>query len=188
MLKAKIQEFGIGRIASISGRTYAMDRDHRWDRTERAYNAMIGNGERKAEDPIEVLQSSYQQGENDQTLTPTTIVNQEGEPVGIVKENDAVIFYNYREDRARQLTRAFVVDNFDGFFREKIPGIYFLTTTGYEEDLPVKVIFDPFIIRSTVASIVSASGLKQLHIAESERYAHVTYFSNDGVELPHAGV
>lgn len=187
MLKAKIQEFGIGRIASISGRTYAMDRDHRWDRTERAYNAMIGNGERKAEDPIEVLQSSYQQGENDQTLTPTTIVNQEGEPVGIVKENDAVIFYNYREDRARQLTRAFVVDNFDGFFREKIPGIYFLTMTGYEEGLPVKVLFDPFIIRSTVASIVSASGLKQLHVAESEKYAHVTYFFNGGVEQPHEG-
>jgi len=187
MLKAKTQELEIGVISSMSGRVYSMDRDHKWDRTERAYNAMIGNGERTTIDPMGALQSGYAAGENDQTFIPTTVVDEKGTPVGPVQANDVVIFFNYREDRARQLTKAFVLDGFDGFDRKKLENIFFLTMTGYEEGLPVNVLFEPFIIKSTIASIVSGAGLKQLHLSETEKYAHVTYFFNGGVEKAHEG-
>ena len=187
MLNAKMQELKIGKIASICGRRFAMDRDHKWEQTERAYRAMTGSGERTAVDAMEVLQGSYAAGENDQNFTPTTMVDEGGQPIGVVGEGDAVIFFNYREDRARQLTKAFAVEEFDGFEREKIKDLHFLTMTGYEKGLPVSVLFDPFIILSTISSIVSEAGYTQLHASETEKYAHVTYFFNGGVEEPHQG-
>ncbi len=187
MLKAKMQELGIGSIASMSGRQFAMDRDNKWELTARAYNAMTGTGERTGLDPMDILQDAYASGENDQNFTPTTVLNHAGMPLGPIQDNDIVIFYNYREDRARQLTKAFALDDFDGFPRKKLENLFFLTMTGYEKGLPVKVLFEPSYITSTVASIISDAGLKQLHISETEKYAHVTYFFNGGVEKPHEG-
>lgn len=187
MLKAKITECG-GTIASICGRRFSMDRDNKWERTEAAYNAMVGKGERTAVEPMEILQDAYAAGENDQIFTPTTMVDDSGKPVGPVEDNDVMIFYNYRDDRARQITKAFVLEEFDGFKRDpKVENIYFLAMTGYEEGLPVHVLFDVFTIKTTLSSIVSDAGMKQLHIGETEKYAHVTYFFNGGVEKPHEG-
>lgn len=187
MLKAKMQELGVGAIVSMCGRQFSMDRDHKWELTSRAYAAMVGEGERTGLDPIEVLQNAYDSGENDQNFIPTTILDQAGRPLGPVCDDDIVIFYNYREDRARQLTRAFVLNDFDGFKRKHLKNLYFLTMTGYEKGLPVKVLFEPSYIRSTIASLVSHAGMTQLHISETEKYAHVTYFFNGGVEKPHEG-
>lgn len=187
MLKAKMQELGIGSVASISGRQYAMDRDNKWELTSKAYMAMTGSGERTGIDPMEVLQKAYNSEENDQTFLPTTIVDQAGKPFGSISDDDVIIFYNYREDRARQLTKAFVLDDFTGFERAKKRDLFFLTMTGYEKGLPVKVLFEPTYIRSTVASIISDAGMTQLHLSETEKYAHVTYFFNGGVEKPHEG-
>ena len=185
MLKAKMQELGLGAIASISGRQFSMDRDHKWELTSKAYAAMIGEGKRTTLDPMDMLQKAYNSGENDQTFEPTTVVDQAGKPIGAVQDDDVVIFFNYREDRARQLTKAFVLDHFDGFARKKIENLFFLTMTGYEKGLPVKILFPPSYIHSTVASIVSDAGMDQLHVSETEKYAHVTYFFNGGVEKPH---
>lgn len=188
MLQANISEFKLGKIATICGRQYSMDRDHRWERTEAAYNAMEGKGQRTAKDPMDILQKAYNAGENDQTFTPTTMLGEDGKPVGTVDDNDVVIFYNYREDRARQITKAFVLEDFDGFKRDHWPkNLYFLTMTGYERGLPVHVLFEPHDIKSTLSSIVSDAGLTQLHIAETEKYAHISYFFNGGIEEPHKG-
>ncbi len=186
MLKANVQEFKIGKIASICGRQYSMDRDHRWERTEAAYNAMVGKGQRTATDPIAVLQEAYKNKENDQTFTPTTMLDDKGDAVGPIQDNDVVIFYNYREDRARQITKAFVLEDFDSFERKPFPkNLFFLTMTGYENGLPVKVLFEPHLIKSTLSSIISEAGYSQLHMAETEKYAHISYFFNGGIETPH---
>lgn len=188
MLLAKIRDLGVGRIASISGRFYAMDRNSRWERTEAAYNAIVGMGERKSKDPMAVLQKAYNSGEDDFLFVPTTIVGEDGNPIGSVQDNDAIIFYNYREDRARQITKAFVMDEWKGFERKIKPqNIHFLTMTGYEEGLPVSILFEPHFVKTTVASVISKAGFNQLHIAETEKSAHVSYFFNGGREQPHKG-
>jgi 2,3-bisphosphoglycerate-independent phosphoglycerate mutase len=149
---------------------------------------MVGKGKQEAHDPMEALQEGYKKGENDQIFTPTTIVDESGKPVGPVQDDDVVIFYNYREDRARQITKAFVLDDFDPFERDPRPkNLYFLTMTGYEEGLPVEVLFEPHIIKSTLSSIISDAGYTQLHMSETEKYAHISYFFNGGVEKPHEG-
>ncbi len=188
MLKAKISEFGIGTIASISGRAYAMDRNKHWDRTGKTYDAMLGIGERKSSDVMDVLQNAYKSGENDQTFKPTTLVNGDGNPMGPVKDGDSVIFYNFREDRSRQLTKAFVLKDCNGFERKvMLKDINFVTMTGYEEGLPVKILYEPFRPENTVADVISNAGMRQFHISETEKYAHVTYFFNGGREKPHDG-
>ncbi len=188
MLNAKIRDFGVGRIASISGRWYAMDRNKRWERTEAAYNAMLGKGERLATDSMGILQEAYQSGEHDSVFVPTTMVDEDSRPVGPVQDNDVMIFYNYREDRARQITKAFVKDPWEGFKREVIPqNLEFLTMTGYEENLPVKVLFKPQDIASTIGAVIAGAGFNQLHIAETEKSAHVSYFFNGGREQPYDG-
>jgi 2,3-bisphosphoglycerate-independent phosphoglycerate mutase len=188
MLNGQMQALKLGRIASICGRQYSMDRDHRWERVEVAYNAMVGLGQRTATDPMDALQNAYSEEENDQTFLPTTIVDNAGVPVGSVKDNDVMIFYNYREDRAREITKAFVMPDFDGFRRDPFPkNLYFVTMMGYEEGLPVHVLFEPHVIKSTIASIISDAGYKQIHIAETEKYAHISYFFNGGIEAHHEG-
>ncbi|MBN2100760.1 2,3-bisphosphoglycerate-independent phosphoglycerate mutase [Candidatus Dojkabacteria bacterium] len=188
MLNAKIRDLGVGRIASMSGRWYAMDRNNRWERTEATYMAMLGKGEREAKSSMEILQQAYREGEDDYLFKPTTIVDDDGIPVGPVQDRDVVIFYNYREDRARQITKAFVLDKWDGFKRKKlVKDLHFLTMTGYEENLPVEVLFKSHHIRSTVSSVLSSAGMTQLHIAETEKSAHVTYFFNGGREDPNEG-
>jgi 2,3-bisphosphoglycerate-independent phosphoglycerate mutase len=188
MLKSKINELGIGTISSISGRKFAMDRNNNWDRTAKAYYAMLGKGERTSTDAEDIIQNSYKNGENDQTFLPTTIVDDNGNPVGPVRDSDVVIFYNYREDRARQLTKAFITEESNGIERNGGPkNLDFITMTGYEEGLNAKVLFQPFKPENTISDVISRAGMTQFHTAETEKYAHVTYFFNGGQENNHKG-
>jgi len=187
-LVQKIKELGIGKIASMCGRFYSMDRDNRWERTQMAYDCMVGIGKRKAEDPFGALQEAYKNGENDQVFVPTTMVNDKGKPIGAIKDNDVAIFFNFREDRARQITKAFVLPEIEHMNRPDLPkNLFFVTMTGYEDDLNTKVLFQPKKIDKTLASVISDNEMNQIHISETEKYAHVTYFFNGGVELKHKG-
>ncbi len=189
-LKQKIKELGVGKIASISGRFYAMDRDNRWERTQLAYNAMVGRGKRTATDVFAIIQEAYNNGENDQIFIPTTMLDDQGKPIGPIEDNDVAIFYNFREDRARQITKAFVLPNseFDHFPRYHNPEtLYFVTMMSYEEGLPVHVVFPTEKVSDGLAFLIAKAGLKQMHISESEKHMHVTYFFNGGVEKPHVG-
>ncbi len=183
-LQKKIKDVGVGKIATLSGRYYAMDRDNRWDRTEKAYNAIVlGQSPAKFEDPIEAIKQSYAKEVYDEEFLPTVITHQ-GEPVATVKEGDAVIFFNFRADRARQLTKAFVLPSFDKFSRQYIRNLEFVTMGEYEKGLPVDVAFPPLQIKNCLAEVIANAGLTQLHIAETEKYAHVTFFFNGTREEP----
>ncbi len=176
-LEAKMAEVKIGKIASLAGRYYAMDRDNRWDRIQQAYDAIVlGKGEQteKAGDAIE---ASYAKGIYDEQFVPTVVVKN-GQLLTTVTSGDAVIFFNFRSDRARELTKAFVLLSFDKFSREYIRDLFFATFTEYEKDLPVEVAYPPQIVETCLARLVSDAGMKQLHIAETEKYAHVTFFLN----------
>lgn len=181
-LQDKIQEVGIGRIASLIGRWYAMDRDNRWERAEAAYNLFVlGTAERESDDPLQAIEASYKEGNLDEEFKPTVIIDN-GAPVATVSGKDAVIFINYRPDRARQLTKAFVLPGFSKFKREYLRGLEFVTLTEYEKDVPVDVAFPPEVVENPLAKVISDAGLKQAHIAETEKYAHMTYFLNGGHE------
>jgi 2,3-bisphosphoglycerate-independent phosphoglycerate mutase len=185
-LQNKMTELGVGKIASMSGRYYAMDRDKRWDRVEKAYNAMVkGEGE-LAEDPIEAIKASYMKEVYDEQFVPT-VMTEGGQPVGLVQENDAVIFFNFRPDRMRQIAKAFVLPSFEGFERVQVPNLYPVTMAEYEKGLPVEVAFPPQVIENCLAQVISNAGLTQLHIAETEKYAHVTFFLNGTKEDPFPG-
>ncbi len=185
-LTQKIAELGVGRIASLSGRYFAMDRDNRWDRTQKAYDAMVeGKGE-TAEDPLAALKASYAKEVYDEEFVPTVIVK-DGQPVGKVKDGDAVIFFNFRPDRMRQLCKAFVLPDFDGFPRSFLKDMAYVTMAEYEAGLPVDVAFPPEAIEQCLAEVIADAGLTQLHIAETEKYAHVTFFLNGTKENPFPG-
>jgi len=175
-----------GRIASLSGRFYALDRDNHWDRTAKSYEAMaLGRGE-KYQSAVEAIEASYKKKIYDEEFMPAVVVPQ-GEPAAAVKDGDAVIFFNYRPDRARQLTKAFILPGFVKFKRGKYLRVFFATFTEYEKNLPVAVVFPPETIKNTLGEVLSAAGLKQLRLAETEKYAHVTYFFNGGREQKSAG-
>ena len=185
-LQEKIQEIGIGKIASLSGRYFAMDRDNRWDRTEKAYNAMVlGQGE-QITDPLEAIRASYQKEVYDEEFVPSVVV-ENGQPVGTIQDNDAVIFFNFRPDRMRQLAKAFVLPEFDKFERKRVEDLFPVTMAEYEKGLPVETAFPPEQIEQCLAQIISEAGLKQFHIAETEKYAHVTFFLNGTKEDPFDG-
>jgi 2,3-bisphosphoglycerate-independent phosphoglycerate mutase len=176
------------RIATVGGRYFAMDRDHRWDRVERGYDAIVhGVGER-AESASAAIQAAYARGESDEFVTPTVIVGADGE----VRSGDAIVHANFRADRARQLTHAFADAAFDGFDRAAPDGVppptdvLVVSMTEYESGLPVAVAFPPEQVRS-LAQTFSEAGWTQFHVAETEKYAHVTYFLNGGVEAPYPG-
>lgn len=190
----------LGQIATISGRYYAMDRDNRWDRTAKAYFAILGRSLKTATSAKQATMDSYSEGITDEFIEPTVIVDEQNKPVGALKDNDAVIFFNFRQDRARQLTKAFVLDSLDKmktssgekvaiFDRGERPkNLFFVTFTQYEKDLPVSAIaFDPKLVAMPLARIFAESDTKQFHIAETEKYAHVTYFFNGGQEQPFPG-
>ena len=175
-LESKMAEKGVGKIATIMGRFYAMDRDKRWNRIEKAYNAMVkGEGE-KAISAAVAIENSYQKEVFDEFVVPTVICNND-KPVAKIEENDSVIFFNFRPDRAREITRAIVDENFDGFEREYFK-TNFVTFTNYDETITnVSVAFKKDEIKNTFGEIISNRGLTQLRIAETEKYAHVTdYF------------
>lgn len=187
-LQEKCTEFGVGEIASVCGRYYAMDRDHRWDRTGSAYRAMTGAVDaRTAHDAIVAIQESYDQGVYDEEVVPVSITMRDGTPIGAVQKNDAVIFSNFRPDRARQLTEAFVMPDFSGFPRQQMTNLFFCTMTEYEKGYPVTVAFPPEDVTTGLAKVISDAGLTQVHIAETEKYAHVTFFFNGMKETPYPG-
>lgn len=184
----KMEEIGVGQVATVMGRYYVMDRDNRWDRVQKAYEALVlGKGE-TAECGVCAVQQSYDKDETDEFVLPTVIVK-DGKPVATVKENDSVIFYNFRPDRAREITRAFCDDKFEGFEREK--GFFpltFVAFTEYDVTIPNKIVaFHKVEINNTFGEFLAKNGLKQLRTAETEKYAHVTFFFNGGVEEPNEG-
>ena len=187
-LLAKMDEIGVGKVASISGRYYAMDRDNRWDRVQKAYNAIVMGQGNTADSAIDAIDASYKEDVTDEFVVPTVIV-ENGEPVATLKENDSVIFYNFRPDRAREITRSICDDKFDSFDR---PNGYFKTTfvcfTEYDVTIPNKLVaFHKVEIKNTFGEFLAQHGLKQLRLAETEKYAHVTFFFNGGVEEPNEG-
>lgn len=184
-LQEKIKSYKVGQIATLAGRFYAMDRDNRWDRTEKAYKAIaLGESENMSKDPIEAIKSSYAKEVFDEEFPPTVITDKKGEPLSKVKPGDAVIFFNFRPDRARQITKAFTLPEFDKFEREYIKDLGFVTMAEYEKNLPVEVLFPSEDLKNTLAEVLSDAGLVQLHIAETEKYAHVTFFFNGQKEDP----
>ncbi|MBI4262472.1 2,3-bisphosphoglycerate-independent phosphoglycerate mutase [Candidatus Uhrbacteria bacterium] len=187
-IEESLNTVGVGAIATIAGRQYSMDRDGHWDRIEAAYRLMVdGVGERTAQHAVDAIKESYDRGVHDEEFQPTVIVDRDGVPRGRIQDDDAVIFFNFRGDRARQLTKAFVLPTFDGFTREGIKNLCFVTMTEYETELPVFVAFPPVLIDTPLASILAKAKKKQYHIAETEKYAHVTYFFNGGTEAAFPG-
>ena len=186
-LLEKIKEIGAGKIASLCGRYYAMDRDNRWDRVEKAYRAMaLGTAERSGEDPLKIIDESYAQKNYDEEFVPA-VITEKKKPVATVAPGDAVIFFNFRPDRARELTKAFVLPGFDKFERAYIKNLFFVTMMEYEKDLPVVVALPPVVVHNSLAETISKANLKQYHIAETEKYAHITFFLNGTVEDPFTG-
>ncbi|WP_428323573.1 2,3-bisphosphoglycerate-independent phosphoglycerate mutase [Natroniella sulfidigena] len=186
-LEEKMSELGIGQIATIGGRYYYMDRDHRWERTQKAYDAIcLGEGE-VATTAIEAIENSYAQDKEDEFVLPTVIVDQQKEPVTTLQNDDSVIFFNFRPDRARQLTRALSDQEFDGFERREHPEVYFVCMTEYDETIDAPIAFPPVEIKNTLGQVLAEHDLKQLRTAETEKYAHVTFFFNGGKEAPNQG-
>ena len=186
-LDAEMQRIGTGRIATVIGRYYAMDRDKRWDRVEKAYSAMVqGIGLEFASAKF-AIEQSYLDGVTDEFVLPSVIV-EGGEPIGRIKDGDGFIFFNFRSDRAREITRAFTDPNFDGFARRRLPQLAsYACMTVYDETFDLPVAFAPVELKNILGEVIGRSGLKQLRIAETEKYAHVTFFFNGGNETPFPG-
>jgi len=183
-LEAKCNEIGVGEIATISGRFYAMDRDKRWDRVELAYdNYTLGSG-RRFMSAGDIMEEARKAGETDEFVLPSIV-----ESMPVVSDEDAIVFFNFRPDRAREITRCFVDSDFDGFERKVFPkNIHYVCFTCYDATIPnVKIAFKAQSLKNTLGEYVSNLGLKQLRIAETEKYAHVTFFFNGGIEEPYAG-
>ncbi|MBM0740610.1 2,3-bisphosphoglycerate-independent phosphoglycerate mutase [Phormidium sp. CLA17] len=176
-----IDTAGVGQIVTLSGRYYAMDRDHRWDRVEKAYSVMTQDGDGDGRSVVEVMQASYDADIKDEFILPTRIAP------GAIQPGDGVVFYNFRPDRARQLTQALVDPKFQGFERELIQPLSFATFTQYDSHFPVLVAFEPQNLNNILGQVISQHGLRQFRAAETEKYAHVTYFFNGGIEDPFAG-
>lgn len=181
-IESYIKQVGVGRIATLSGRYYAMDRDKRWDRVHRAYEVMTADGAPDGRSAVEVLQASYAEGVTDEFAIPTRIAP------GAVAAGDGLIFFNFRPDRARELTQAFVSPNFNGFERQLIEPLTFASFTQYDPKLSsVLVAFEPQNLNNILGEVIAKHGLRQLRTAETEKYAHVTYFFNGGLEQPFEG-
>jgi len=184
-LMIRMKELKVGKIATLSGRFYAMDRDNNWERTERTYLAMVkGFAEQEFVSPLKAIEFSHQAKIYDEEFVPVVIKETDEQKPTVIKDNDAVIFFNFRPDRARQMTKALVSDKFTGFKREKIKNLFLATMTEYEKNLPVKVAFPSEDIKNTLAEVINSQELGQAHIAETEKYAHVTFFFNGRRENP----
>jgi 2,3-bisphosphoglycerate-independent phosphoglycerate mutase len=180
-IEAQIREAGIGRIATICGRYWAMDRDNRWERTEKAYRLLTEATEPCTLSPLQVLEASYAEAITDEFIEPTRVA------AGTIQPGDGLICFNFRPDRVRQLMRALVLTDFDGFERERIEDLQVVTFTQYEAGLPVAVAFPPESLDGLLGQVVSEAGLRQFRTAETEKYPHVTYFMNGGIEQPYPG-
>lgn len=185
-LEQKCQSLGTGCIATIMGRYYAMDRDKRWDRVEKAYQAMVLGEGIKANSASAAIQLAYDRKETDEFVQPTVVTDASGQPVAKIAEGDAVIFFNFRPDRAREITRAFVDQEFDGFQRpQDRPQVDFVCFTTYDKTIDAPVAFGPQELKNTLGEVLAKNNLRQLRIAETEKYAHVTFFFSGGVETPY---
>ena len=183
-LQQKIDDIGIGEISTVMGRFWAMDRDNRWERIEKAYLTITEGKGRTSSDILKTVQESYDKKEYDEEMSPIIVKNSKGQ----VKDNDSVVFINFRPDRARQLTKAFVLPGFEKFNRkEYLQNLHFATMVQYDKLLPIDIAFPPEFVEEPLGKIISDNDLKQLHIAETEKYAHVTYFINGGVETKFTG-
>lgn len=186
-LEAKMAELGVGKVASVHGRYYAMDRDKNWNRVQMAYNALTKGEGVHCESATAAIQASYDDGKTDEFVMPT-VVTENGAPVGAIKTGDSVIFYNFRPDRAREMTRAFCDETFDGFDRGERVATTFVCFTDYDETIGNKLVaFVKESITNTFGEFLAANGKKQARIAETEKYAHVTFFFNGGIEEPNEG-
>ncbi|NLB88310.1 MAG: 2,3-bisphosphoglycerate-independent phosphoglycerate mutase [Syntrophomonadaceae bacterium] len=183
----KMQELGVGQIATLSGRFYGMDRDNHWERIERYYQALVWGEGVKAPNSFAAVNNSYENRITDEFVEPVVIIDEQGLPVGTVKDGDSIIFFNFRADRARQITRAFVDEDISQFDRKVVPKTYFVCMTQYDVTIKAPVAFMPQNLSNTLGEVLSNNGLKQLRIAETEKYAHVTFFFNGGIEEPNPG-
>ncbi|MGN0340713.1 MAG: 2,3-bisphosphoglycerate-independent phosphoglycerate mutase [Lachnospira sp.] len=186
-LYEKMEELGVGEIASVTGRYYAMDRDNRWDRVEKAYRALtLGEGNQAACGKC-AIKASYEAGKTDEFVEPT-VITKDGKPVGVIKDKDSVICFNFRPDRAREITRCFCDDEFTGFDRGSRKDVYYVCFTDYDVTIPNKyVAFKKEKITNTFGEFLAANNMTQARIAETEKYAHVTFFFNGGIEEPNKG-
>ena len=187
-LQSHIETSGIGAIASICGRFYAMDRDKRWDRIEKAFHLYTRGQGIQATDPIAAINSAYAKKETDEFVKPIVMVEADGSPLGTLKNGDGILFFNFRADRAREITRALTDKTFDEFERTPMPDLCGYTCmTRFDESFSLPIAFEPVYMVNILGEIISRNGLRQLRIAETEKYAHVTYFFNGGREKPFEG-
>lgn len=187
-IEAKMDEIGVGKIASVMGRFYAMDRDKRWDRVQAAFDCLTQGVGNKADSVAEAMKATYAKEETDEFVVPTNIVDADGKPLALVEDDDSVIFFNFRGDRPREITRAFVDDPFDGFDRGAGPKLHYVCLTEYDANIPAVVAFEPTRQMPNIAGeLFSQLGLTQFRCAETEKYAHVTFFFNGGREEPFEG-
>lgn len=183
----KTQEIGLGKIATIVGRSYSMDRAGRWGRIQKVYELLCEGKGRKMKNPVDAIREDYQHGLNDQLIKPTVIVK-DGKPIGILNDADVIIFINLRSERARQLSRPFVMTDFDKFKRNKVLNdIFFIGMTNFGDDLPMSVAYPEFPLKNTLPEVLSSYDLKQFYIAEEEKFAHVTYFFHGGSAIKFPG-
>ena len=186
-LEAKMKEIGVGEVASVMGRYYAMDRDKRWDRVELAYNALTKGEGNQAESAAAGIQASYDRNETDEFVKPTVVVK-DGAPLATIQDKDSVIFFNFRPDRAREITHVFCDDEFKGFDRPHRPDVTYVCFSEYDPTIPNKeVAFHKVDITNTFGEWLADNNMTQARIAETEKYAHVTFFFNGGVEVPNKG-
>jgi 2,3-bisphosphoglycerate-independent phosphoglycerate mutase len=186
-LERVLAEQRFARIATVMGRYYAMDRDRRWERTRLAYDALTRGAGRTSRSPVDVVETSYREGVTDEFIVPAVIVDAHDQPIGTIRDGDSVILFNFRADRARQITRALAFDAFDGFPRDVHPDVRVTTMTVYDATYDLPVVFPPQTFKQSLAEVMTARDLTNLRLAETEKYAHVTYFFNCGEERPYPG-
>jgi len=187
-IEQRARQIGVGKIASVMGRFYAMDRDSRWERVQKAYECMTTGKGLKAQSAAQAVAQSYEKGVTDEFIEPTCIVNEDNEPIALIEKGDGVVFFNFRGDRPREITRAFVEPTFKQFPRTGKPDIYFVCLTEYDATIPAPVAFGkPPKMKNILGAYWSSMGLKQFRCAETEKYAHVTFFFNDYTENPFPG-
>jgi 2,3-bisphosphoglycerate-independent phosphoglycerate mutase len=184
LLLEQIRQIGVGQIATIIGRYYAMDRDKRWERTQLAYDLIFSGKGESAQDPVAAVKAYYAQGKTDEFIPPTVLIDS---PRPLVAEGDGVLFFNFRADRTRQLSVTILPAPFNGFERTYAPKVSYLTLTEYDATYGVPVMYSPQSMRNILGEVVSHAGKTQLRMAETEKYPHVTYFFNGGIEKPFPG-
>jgi 2,3-bisphosphoglycerate-independent phosphoglycerate mutase len=186
-LEQVMSQAGTGRIASVGGRYYGMDRDHRWERTKKAYDVMVNGQGPRTRSAVDYIRHSYEAGVSDEFIEPGTIVDASNQPVGPIRGGDSVVFFNYRTDRTRQLTRALGLEQFDGFDRGPHPTVHMTTMTQYDRTFTFPVAFPPQSLSGSFAEVMAEQGMTNLRVAETEKYPHVSYFFNCGIEKPYPG-